>query len=290
MKIDRRAVLTLSALAIPGTRDHGLRVGRQGESSVLTGTRTTFIGWCMQPYPRRYRSLPASIALACVLACTLLNMRLAAAQSLKLDAPAPLHQGNNQALIDSFVGDHYYYFYAEPGKFHVAWIFSGAQEGFDVGGKPTFAAAFNPKTAGSQMTHKDGPTGVVYEGSVTQRTRVLVDVSPVNSKLVRQTTPYIIVVTGNVSFGNASAGPDPIVGTYAQKLMFSGEPALGAVKFLANGKILASNGGTGAWTLFDVENGIYTVIIGGHRMTLTLQRGRALVDTGNKQAVFELQR
>ena len=257
---------------------------------MLTDIRTTFSGWRMQPYPMRYRSLLARIALACVLACTLLNMRPAAAQSLKLDAPAPLHQGNNQALIDSFVGDHYYYFYAEPGKFRVAWTFSGAQEGFDVGSKPSFAAVFNPKTAGSQMTHKDGPTGVVYEGSVTQRTRVLVGVSPVNSKLVRQTTPYIIVVTGNVSFGNASAGPDPIVGIYAQKLMFSGEPALGAVKFLANGKILASNGGTGTWAAFDAESGIYTVIIGSHRMTLTLQRGRALVDTGNKMTVFELQR
>jgi len=158
------------------------------------------------------RSLLVRIALACVLACTLLNMRPAAAQSLKPESPAPLHQGNNQALIDSFVGDHYYYFYAEPGKFHIAWTFSGAQEGFDVGGKPSFAAVFNPKTAGSQITHKDGPTGVVYDGSVTQRTRVLVGVSPVNSKLVRQTTPYIVVVTGNVSFGNAADGPDPIVG------------------------------------------------------------------------------
>jgi len=226
---------------------------------------------------------------ACVLACGLLGVHPAAAQSLKPEAPAPLHAGNNQALIDSFVGDHYYYFYAEPGKFHIAWSFSGAQEGFDVGGKPSFAAVFNPKTAGTQISHKDGPTGVVYDGSVTQRTRVLVGVSPVNSKLVRQTTPYIIVVSGNVSFGNASAGPDPVTGTYAQKLMFSGEPPLGAVKFLADGKILSSNGGTGIWTLFDAESGIYTVVIGGHRMTLTLQRGRALVDTGNKTTVFELQ-
>jgi hypothetical protein len=270
--------------------DHSVPAGRQGVLRVLTDIRTIFPGWRMKQYPMRYRSLLARVALACVLACTLLSMRVAAAQSIKLDAPAPLHQGNNQALIDSFVGDHYYYFYAEPGKFRIAWTFSGAQEGFDVGGKPSFAAVFNPKTAGSQMTHKDGPTGIVYEGSVTQRTRVLVGVSPVNSKFVRQTTAYLIVVTGNVSFGNASAGPDPIVGTYAQKLMFSGEPALGAVKFLANGKILASNGGTGTWVVFDAESGIYTIIIGGHRMTLTLQRGRALVDTGNKQAVFELQR
>jgi hypothetical protein len=217
-------------------------------------------------------------------------MRPIAAQSLKLDAPAPLHQGNNQALIDSFVGDHYYYFFAEPGKFHIAWTFTGAQEGFNVGGKPSFAAAFNPKTAGSQISHKDGPTGVTYDGSVTQRTRVLIGVSPVNSTLVRQTTSYIIAVTGNVTFGNDSAGPDPIVGTYAQKLLFQGEPELGAVKFLANGKILSSNGGTGTWAAFDRESGIYAVTIGGHRMTLTLQRGRALVDTGNKLTVFELQR
>ena len=72
--------------------------------------------------------------------------------------------------------------------------------------------------------------------------------------------------------------------------MFQGEPEFGAVKFLANGKIVTSNGGAGTWALFDAEGGIYTVTIGGHRMTLTLQRGRALVDTGNKQTIFELQR
>jgi hypothetical protein len=118
----------------------------------------------------------------------------------------------------------------------------------------------------------------------------MVGVSPVNSKLVRQTTPYNIVVTGNVSFGDASAGPDPIVGIYAQKLMFQGEPEFGAVKFLPGGKVITSNGGTGSWVLFDADSGIYTVLLGGHRMTLTLQRGRALVDTTSKMTIFELQR
>jgi len=140
------------------------------------------------------------------------------------------------------------------------------------------------------MSFKNGPNGTTYDGTVTQRTRVLVGVSPVNSKLVRQTTPYTIVVSGNVSYGSASAGPDAIVGMYAQKLMFQGEPELGAVKFLANGTIVTSNGGEGTWKLFDAESGIYTVTIGGRRMTLTLQRGRALVDTANKTTVFELQR
>jgi hypothetical protein len=244
----------------------------------------------MNRYSIRSRLLLTQCALTCVLAYSLLNARSVAAQSLKLNAPAPLHQGNNQALIDSFVGDHYYYFYAEPGKFHIAWTFGGSEEGFNVRGKPSCGAVFNPKTAGSVLSFKEGRAGTTFDGSVTQHTRVLVGVSPVNSKLVRQTTSYNLVITGNVSFGDASAGPDPVVGTYAQKLLFQGEPELGAVKFLATGKIVSSNGGTGTWALFDADGGIYTVTIGGHRMTLTLQRGRALVDTGNKQTIFELQR
>ena len=78
----------------------------------------------VKPYLTRSRSFLARSAFACVLICSILNIRLATAQSLKLDAPAPLHQGNNQALIDSFVGDHYYYFYELP-LFHIAWTFSG---------------------------------------------------------------------------------------------------------------------------------------------------------------------
>jgi hypothetical protein len=221
--------------------------------------------------------------------CIILDIASATSQSLKLNAPAPVHEGSNQALIDSFVGDHYFFFYAEPGKFHIAWTWGNADEGFNVGGKPSFAAAFNPKTPGSVMTFKAGPNGTTYDGTVTQRTRVLIGVSPVSSKLVRQTTPYNLVVTGNISFADASGRPDPIVGLYAQKLLFQGEPALGAVKFLANGTIVTSNGGEGSWKLFDAESGVYSATIGGRRMTLTLQRGRALVDTADKSTVFELQ-
>ncbi|WP_260734751.1 hypothetical protein [Tunturiibacter lichenicola] len=221
--------------------------------------------------------------------CAGVDAAPAACQSLNLNTPAAVHEGNNQALIDSFVGDHYYFFYAEPGRFHIAWTWGNASEGFNVGGKPSFAAAFNPKTQGSVMTFKEGPNGTTYDGTVTQRTRVLIGVSPVNSKLVRQTTPYNLVVTGNVSFANAAGGPDPIVGLYAQKLLFQGEPELGAVKFLTNGTIVTSNGGEGNWKLFDADSGVYSVTIGGRRMTLTLQRGRALVDTASKSTVFELQ-
>jgi hypothetical protein len=95
-------------------------------------------------------------------------------QSLNLNTPASVHEGNNQALIDSFVGDHYYFFYAEPGRFHIARTWGNANEGFNVGGKPSFAAAFNPKTQGSVMTFKEGPNGTTYDGTVTQRTRVLI--------------------------------------------------------------------------------------------------------------------
>jgi hypothetical protein len=75
----------------------------------------------------------------------------------------------------------------------------------------------------------------------------------------------------------------------AQKLLFSGEPELGAVKFLTNGAVVTSNGESGTWTLFDADSGIYTVINGGHRITFAPQRGQALVETANKQTVFEFQ-
>jgi hypothetical protein len=240
----------------------------------------------MAHFLARLRSLLAAGVFSVTLFCFLIPQ--AVSQSINLNAPAPLKEGNNQALVDSFVGDHYYYFFAEPGKFHIGWSWSGANEGFDTGGKPSFAAAFNPKTVGAVMTRKETPGGVTYDGTVTQRTRVLLGVSPVNSKLVRQTTPYVVAATGNVSFGNAAAGPDAIVGMYAQKLMFGGEPAWGAVKFMPNGTIMTSNGVNGSWKLFDGD--VYTVIIGSRRMTLTLQRGRALVDTTTKGTVLELTR
>jgi len=63
----------------------------------------------MKPNLTRSRTIATRSALACALACSLLSVRPATAQSLKPEAPAPLHQGNNQALIDSFVSDHYFY-------------------------------------------------------------------------------------------------------------------------------------------------------------------------------------
>ena len=64
----------------------------------------------MKPYLTRFRLFLVRSAFTCVLICSILNIRLATAQSLELDASAPLHQGNNQALIEN----HYYCFYAEP--------------------------------------------------------------------------------------------------------------------------------------------------------------------------------
>ena len=85
------------------------------------------------------------------------------------------------------------------------------------------------------------------------------------------------------ALGNGT-GPSPIVGTYMAKLK-----DFGAVKFLPDGSIVASNGAHGTWTLFDAGSGIYSVVLGGARLTLTLAPGRGLVDSGTRNLYFELQ-
>lgn len=60
----------------------------------------------------------------------------ATAQSLKVNAPAHLAAGVNHATVDSFVGDHYWDFYVNPGKFQLVFAGSDPEEGFSVGGAP----------------------------------------------------------------------------------------------------------------------------------------------------------
>jgi hypothetical protein len=211
---------------------------------------------------------------------------LAGAQSLHVQSPAPLHAGTNHAAVDSFVGDHYWFFYAEPGHFHIQFAAGSSQEGFTIGSRAVAGAAFAPKTPGAVIKFQESRTGTTFDGTVTQRTRVIVEVDPRKSSLVRQTTDYTLTVTGNASFGGERAGgPAPIVGTYIAKLN-----DYGAVKFLPNGSIVASNGAHGMWKLFDAHSGIYSVVLGSSHLTLTLAPGRGLIDSGNHNLYFELQR
>ncbi len=222
--------------------------------------------------------------------------RPAAAQTLHADDPGPMKAGVNRGAVDSFVGDQFWYFYAEPGHFQLVFSYGGTQEGFEVGGHAGAGAIFVPKVAGATITAKEYKGGVTWEGSTTQRARVEILVQPVKSVLVRQTSDYTLGATGNVSFGGgagaagapgaaAAGGRDRIVGAYAVKLN-----DFGAAKFLPDGTIKCSNGASGTWVLFDADSAIYTVRLGGMPLTLTLQPGRGLIDTRTHNLVMELQR
>ena len=212
---------------------------------------------------------------------------VASTQSLHVESPAPMRAGNNQAAVDSFIGSHYWFFYAEPGSFHLRFGGGDTQEGFTIGGRAVAGAAFAPKTPGAVLKWQESASGTTFEGSVKQRTRVIVEVDPSKSSLVRQTTNYVLTAGGHVSFAatGAGSGPAPIVGTYVAKLN-----DFGAVKFRPDGSIVASNGAHGTWTLFDSDSGIYSIVLGGSRLTLTLAPGRGLIDSGNRNLYFELQR
>jgi hypothetical protein len=221
-----------------------------------------------------------------IMAILVCSPLVAKPQSLHVETPAPLHAGDNRAAVDSFVGEHYWFFYAEPGSFHLRFTGGDTQEGFTIGGRAGAGAAFAPKTPGAILKWQESASGTTFEGSVKQRTRIIVEVDPRKSPLVRQTTNYILTASGNISFaalGNGT-GPSPIVGTYMAKLN-----DFGAVKFLPDGSIVASNGAHGTWTLFDAGSGIYSVVLGGARLTLTLAPGRGLVDSGTRNLYFELQ-
>jgi hypothetical protein len=141
--------------------------------------------------------LKRTLALALGLLCSF----SASAQSLHVQSPAPLRAGTNHASVDSVVGDHYWFFYAEPGHFQLRFSYR-SQEGLDTKGHPAAGAIFAPKTPGAVIRYKDLHGGTVWDGSVTRRTRVTIEVDPKKSPRGRQTSDYTLIASGNVSFGS----------------------------------------------------------------------------------------
>ena len=211
----------------------------------------------------------------------------ATAQSLKVNAPAHLAAGVNHATVDSFVGDHYWDFYVNPGKFQLVFAGSDPEEGFSVGGAPQVAIAFVPKTPGAVFTQRAARGGgVVFSGSVSQRTRVGIVVEPAKSPLVRQTTGYTLTATGNIDFQSAAAAGPSVVGGYAVKSGFTSN--YGVAKLTADGNIVTTSGVDGTWKLFDADSRTYVVTIGRDRVSLIFQPGRGFIDAGNQNLTLEM--
>ena len=226
-----------------------------------------------------FRFVPAPFALSLVLALLMLAVRCDA-QSLHVESPAPLAAGLNHATIDSFGSSHYWSFTAQPGSFKIAFTFGNPQEGFSTGGRPVMAAAFGPKTPGSSMTYKEFPGGTTWTGSVTQPTRVVIEVDPVKGMLVRQTTAYTLQATGSASFSGVAGAAPSVAGVYAMNFEQGG-----TAKFMPNGEIVSTTDARGTWKLFDAESKTYVVLFGGKRFSLTYQPGRGFVDN-NGMLVF----
>ena len=220
------------------------------------------------------RNIIGLSALSIAAGCTLFLSTPSNSQSLDVKHPAPLQSGPNKGVIDSFGGEQFWSFTAQPGPFKLTFARSDAKEGFNVGAKVGVGAIINPKVQGSSISFVENPSGTIFTGHAAGPTHVIVMVEPANSKLVRQTNEYYLTLSGNISeSGAAEAKPANIIGMYNTQIN-----DYGFVKFLADGTIETTGDARGTWKLFDEGTQSYVVNLNGITYKLTNQPGRGLVD------------
>ena len=179
----------------------------------------------------------------------------ASAQSLKPEDPYPLKAGINRGTADSFVGTHYWYFYADPGAIHVSVRLRDAKTALGVGLKTTLTVTLTDgartwKPAIKYIGTQPNTTETAFEGKVAKRTKILLSVAPPQGTLLRTGGDYEIEVSGAADYGQLKDTGDPIVRTFDAKVQDYDGP-YGAVKFNADGTVITANGFTGTWCLFD---------------------------------------
>jgi WD40 repeat protein len=217
----------------------------------------------------------------------LLTVAVASAQSLNVNSPAPLKAGVNVSQTDNFTGTHYWYFYAGPGKVTVHCAFKGGGlMGNSMNSTLTFTLSDPGRTWQTSKVLVSGSTADTRETTFTanlkKRQEVILSVAPVANGLVRMGGQYEISISGAVSYGQDKSG-DPIVQTFMQ---FSGMTKnYGLTKFNANGTVVASDGSTGTWKLFDAASHTYVVVLDGQHLSLIYMPGRGLVSAGDPNNV-----
>ncbi len=235
--------------------------------------------------PRDYRMPMKFFTLVTLLAA--LTVSAASAQSLSINAPAPLQAGINESQTDNFTGAHYWYFYGGPGKVTVRCVFKGAGIlGASMSAPLTFTlsdAAGTWHTSGKLVSGSTADERqVTFPGTLKSRTKIIVTVAPIAGGLVRTGGTYDISVSGAVAYGAKKSG-DPIVGTMMQ--MSGMTSNYGATKFKVDGTVLASTGATGTWKLFDADTHAYTVVLDGQTLSLIFMPGRGLVSADDQNNV-----
>ena len=202
-------------------------------------------------------------------------------QSLDVKNPAGLQEGPNRGIIDSFGGEQFWTFTAQPGDFKVVFARTDAKEGFNVGAKVGVGAVIAPKVQGSTIRFVETPTGTTFTGHAAAPSRVLIMVEPAKSPLVRQTNEYFLTVSGNLTASSPAPQVATITGMYN-----TGLNDYGFVKFQPDGTIETTGDARGTWKLFDAGTQAYIVMIAGNKYMLTNQPGRGLVDN-NGNLMFQ---
>jgi hypothetical protein len=235
---------------------------------------------------------------AAVIACAVLALGQgvgAAAQSLDSKKPTPLVAGENRGTVDNMVGAQY-------------WIFKYHQGDCTVKVRFTSMGLFgNPQTTTvdvvlygakgdvflqKSITSNGHEAEIVMPGKFTGPGSVTVAIKPTGNALVRAGGDYTISVSGTgVDFAaGAAAGaaaPAGIVGTYSVMVCapdFDCQSGL-AIRFAADGTAQTTDGHSGTWKLFDPDQMIYTLAMGGDRWTLKLVPGRGLFATSDLSVV-----
>jgi hypothetical protein len=202
----------------------------------------------------------------------------ASAQSLKPENPYPLRAGINKGTADSFVGTHYWYFYATPGSTKVTVRFTQAATVFGTqisNNTLTITLTDEKKTWRSIKVitpNRNQSEATFTSAKLKNKIKVIVSVAPPNQTLVRMGGDYEIEATGDVQFDEVKNAADPIIGTFESKVEY-----YGATKFLAGGTVETSEGSRGTWKAFDSKNHIYTVVIGNRRYSVQYLPGYGLV-------------
>lgn len=201
----------------------------------------------------------------------------ASAQSLKVEKPYPLKSGINSGTSDSLVGTHYWYYYALHGSSKLTVRFKNPTTLYGSQTNTELSITLSDekktwKTTKIVSNNKNNSEATFSADEVKEKMKIIVSIAPPNQNLIRMGGDYEIEVTGDVEFDAAQSHADPIVRTYQSKVN-----SYGATKFLADGTVEASDGSTGTWKVFDSENRIYTVLIGGFRFSVQYLPGYGLV-------------
>lgn len=224
-----------------------------------------------------------------VLIALFLAAGFASAQSLKPESPYPMKAGINGATADSFVGTHYWYFYAMPGSSKVTARLKTPTTLYGATINSTLTITLRDELGGRVTKTVNGSLNgretTFTAPKVEKRLKIVVSVAPPTGTLIRMGGDYEIEATGDVAFDEEKSAAEPIVRTFDPKVSQSGE-SYGAVKFNADGTIVTANGFTGTWNVFDRENRIYVVQLGRIRYSLQYRPGYGLVEPGDPNSIM----